>query len=616
MENLLEISDLRTYFHTEEGVVKAVDDVTLQLQKGHTLGIVGESGSGKSVTSLSIMGLLGGSARIESGSIAFLGRNLVGLPDAEMRHVRGGEISMIFQEPMTSLNPVFTVGDQVIEAIRLHQELTLQQAKARTVELFDEVGIPNPEQRVDYYPHQMSGGQRQRVMIAMALSCNPKLLIADEPTTALDVTIQRQILDMLRELRDKRGMAVIFITHDLGVIAEIADHVAVMLDGKVVEYGDVLQIFANPHHSYTKGLLACRPQLDSPYRRLPTVSDFMEIREEDGHQLIIEKQLDAERQQQLYSEGRGRLLHPGSEAIISALGKTAGDRLIDATVVPAETKPLLDVQDIKVHFPVRKGFFQRVVDQVRAVDGVSFQVYRGQTLGLVGESGCGKTTTGRALLRLIEPTAGNVFYDGINLLNLQPAALRKLRRRIQIIFQDPYGSLNPRMTIESALMEPMKLHGIGASQGDRIDRAVSLLEEVDLDAAHLRRYPHEFSGGQRQRVCIARALSVEPEFIVCDESVSALDVSVQAQVLNLLSDLQERRQLTYIFVSHDLSVVKFMADMMAVMYEGKFVEFGVSEEIYANPQQAYTKSLIEATPDDNVEYIRSRLQSRSSLPVD
>ncbi|MDG2408033.1 MAG: ABC transporter ATP-binding protein [Pirellulales bacterium] len=616
MENLLEISDLRTYFHTEEGVVKAVDDVTLQLQKGHTLGIVGESGSGKSVTSLSIMGLLGGSARIESGSIAFLGRNLVGLPDAEMRHVRGGEISMIFQEPMTSLNPVFTVGDQVIEAIRLHQELTLQQAKARTVELFDEVGIPNPEQRVDYYPHQMSGGQRQRVMIAMALSCNPKLLIADEPTTALDVTIQRQILDMLRELRDKRGMAVIFITHDLGVIAEIADHVAVMLDGKVVEYGDVLQIFANPHHSYTKGLLACRPQLDSPYRRLPTVSDFMEIREEDGHQLIIEKQLDAERQQQLYSEGRGRLLHPGSEAIISALGKTAGDRLIDATVVPAETKPLLDVQDLKVHFPVRKGFFQRVVDQVRAVDGVSFQVYRGQTLGLVGESGCGKTTTGRALLRLIEPTAGNVFYDGINLLNLQPAALRKLRRRIQIIFQDPYGSLNPRMTIESALMEPMKLHGIGASQGDRIDRAVSLLEEVDLDAAHLRRYPHEFSGGQRQRVCIARALSVEPEFIVCDESVSALDVSVQAQVLNLLSDLQERRQLTYIFVSHDLSVVKFMADMMAVMYEGKFVEFGVSEEIYANPQQAYTKSLIEATPDDNVEYIRSRLQSRSSLPVD
>ena len=616
MENLLEISDLRTYFHTEEGVVKAVDDVSLELQKGHTLGIVGESGSGKSVTSLSIMGLLGGSARIESGEIAFLGRNLVGLPDSEMRHVRGGDISMIFQEPMTSLNPVFTVGDQVIEAIRLHQELTLQQAKARTVELFSEVGIPDPEQRLDYYPHQMSGGQRQRVMIAMALSCNPKLLIADEPTTALDVTIQRQILNMLRDLRDKRGMAVIFITHDLGVIAEIADHVAVMLEGRVVEYGDVLQIFSNPHHSYTKGLLACRPRLDSPYRRLPTVSDFMEIREENGQQVVLEKQLDSARQQQLYTEGRGRLLHPGSEAIIKSLGKDAGDRLVDAKIVPDGESPLLDVQDLKVHFPVRKGFFQRVVDQVRAVDGVSFKVYRGQTLGLVGESGCGKTTTGRALLRLIEPTSGDVFYDGVNLLELQPNALRKLRRRIQIIFQDPYGSLNPRMTIESALIEPMKLHGIGKSQSDRIERAVSLLEEVDLDSAHLRRYPHEFSGGQRQRVCIARALSVEPEFIVCDESVSALDVSVQAQVLNLLSDLQERRHLTYIFVSHDLSVVKFMADMMAVMYDGRFVEFGVSEEIYARPQQAYTKRLIEATPDDNVEYIRSRLQARSTRPVD
>ena len=616
MENLLEISDLRTYFHTEEGVVKAVDDVSLELQKGHTLGIVGESGSGKSVTSLSIMGLLGGSARIESGEIAFLGRNLVGLPDSEMRHVRGGDISMIFQEPMTSLNPVFTVGDQVIEAIRLHQELTLQQAKARTVELFSEVGIPDPEQRLDYYPHQMSGGQRQRVMIAMALSCNPKLLIADEPTTALDVTIQRQILNMLRDLRDKRGMAVIFITHDLGVIAEIADHVAVMLEGRVVEYGDVLQIFSNPHHSYTKGLLACRPRLDSPYRRLPTVSDFMEIREENGQQVVLEKQLDSARQQQLYTEGRGRLLHPGSEAIIKSLGKDAGDRLVDAKIVPDGESPLLDVQNLKVHFPVRKGFFQRVVDQVRAVDGVSFKVYRGQTLGLVGESGCGKTTTGRALLRLIEPTSGDVFYDGVNLLELQPNALRKLRRRIQLIFQDPYGSLNPRMTIESALIEPMKLHGIGKSQSDRIERAVSLLEEVDLDSAHLRRYPHEFSGGQRQRVCIARALSVEPEFIVCDESVSALDVSVQAQVLNLLSDLQERRHLTYIFVSHDLSVVKFMADMMAVMYDGRFVEFGVSEEIYARPQQAYTKRLIEATPDDNVEYIRSRLQARSTRPVD
>lgn len=610
MENLLEISELRTYFHTDEGTVKAVDDVTLALREGYTLGIVGESGSGKSVTSLSIMGLLAGSARIESGRIAFWGRNLVGLPEAEMRRVRGGEISMIFQEPMTSLNPVFTVGDQVIEAIRLHQDVTAAEAKARTVDLFREVGIPDPEQRIDYYPHQMSGGQRQRVMIAMALSCNPKLLIADEPTTALDVTIQRQILDMLRDLQDKRGMAVIFITHDLGVIAEIADHVAVMLQGKVVEYGDVLQIFSDPKHSYTKGLLACRPRLDSPYRRLPTVADFMEIRQENGQQTILEKQLGPERQQRLCSDGRGRLLHPGTDASIAS---RVGERLADATIVTDGTTPLLEVRDLKVHFPVRKGLFQRVVGHVRAVDGVSFQVYRGQTLGLVGESGCGKTTTGRALLRLIEPTAGEVSYDGVDLLALQQTALRRLRRRMQIIFQDPYGSLNPRMTVESALIEPMSLHGIGQSRSDRVDRAVALLEEVDLDPVYLRRYPHEFSGGQRQRICIARALTVEPEFIVCDESVSALDVSVQAQVLNLLSDLQERRQLTYIFVSHDLSVVKFMADMMAVMHEGRFVEFGVSEEIYANPKEDYTRKLIDATPDDRVEEIRRRVESRSKM---
>jgi len=616
MDPLLEICDLRTYFHTDEGVVKAVDDITLELKKGQTLGIVGESGSGKSVTALSVMGLLAGSARIESGRIVFLGRNLVGLREVEMRQVRGGEISMIFQEPMTSLNPVFTTGDQVIEAIMLHQDLTRSKAKQRTIELFREVGIPDPEQRIHYYPHQMSGGQRQRVMIAMALACNPKLLIADEPTTALDVTIQRQILDMLRQLRDKRGMAIVFITHDLGVIAEIADHVAVMLRGKVVEYGDVLQIFSDPQHSYTKGLLACRPRLDSPYRRLPTVADFMEMREENGQQIILEKQLGPERQERLRGDGRGRLLHPGTDAAIASLDTRVGDRLADATIVASGTEPLLDVRNLKVHFPVRKGLFQRIVGHVRAVDGVSFKVYRGQTLGLVGESGCGKTTTGRALLRLIKPTSGEIFYDGQDLMAIDQTPLRSLRQRMQIIFQDPYGSLNPRMTIESALVEPMALHAIGESQSDRIDLAVSLLEEVNLESAHLRRYPHEFSGGQRQRICIARALTVEPEFIVCDESVSALDVSVQAQVLNLLSDLQERRQLTYIFVSHDLSVVKFMADMMAVMHEGRFVEFGVSEEIYARPQQAYTQRLIEATPDDNIEHIRRRLQSRSPIPTD
>jgi peptide/nickel transport system ATP-binding protein len=602
--NLLDIQDLRTYFHTDEGVVKAVDDISLRLEEGHTLGIVGESGSGKSVTSLSIMGLLAGSARIESGRIAFLGRDMVGLPEREMRKIRGGNISMIFQEPMTSLNPVFTTGSQVVEAIMLHQKVSLAEARQQTIALFDEVGIPDPESRVDDYPHQMSGGQRQRVMIAMALCCNPKILIADEPTTALDVTIQKQILDMIRQLRDKRGMSIMFITHDLGVIAEIADDVAVMFQGKVVEYGDVEQIFSAPQHAYTKGLLACRPRFDTPYRRLPTVSDFMEIRGPDGQRELIEKQVDDAKKQQLMTTGRGRLLHPGSRSIPALKSPEGACPKIDAMVLPEGTKPLLEVRDLRVYFPVRRGLFQRVVGTIKAVDGIDFTVYRGQTLGLVGESGCGKTTTGRAILRLIEPTGGEVHYHGRDMAALRRSALRKMRRHLQIIFQDPYGSLNPRMTVESALIEPMRLHAIGTSRQDCLDRAVALLEEVDLEAAHLRRYPHEFSGGQRQRICIARALTVEPEFMVCDESVSALDVSVQAQVLNLMKDLQERRELTYIFISHDLSVVKFMSDMMAVMNEGKIVEFGPSETIYANPQRDYTQKLIEATPNDDIEHIR------------
>jgi len=608
--NLLDIQDLRTYFHTEEGVVKAVDDVSLQLEEGHTLGIVGESGSGKSVTSLSIMRLLAGSAKIETGRIAFLGKDLVGLPEREMRKIRGGNISMIFQEPMTSLNPVFTTGSQVVEAILLHQDVSPAAAREQTIALYDEVGIPNPQQRVDDYPHQMSGGQRQRVMIAMALSCNPKVLIADEPTTALDVTIQKQILDMIRQLRDKRGMSVIFITHDLGVIAEIADDVAVMFGGKLVEYGDIVQIFSAPQHAYTKGLLACRPRLDTTYRRLPTVGDFMEVDQRDGASRLIEKKIDDAKIEQLMTQGRGRLLHPRSLPTGTTSSKAGAAVNSDVVVVSDDTVPLLDVQDLKVHFPVRRGLLQRVVGTIKAVDGISFTVYQGQTLGLVGESGCGKTTTGRAILRLIEPTSGKVHYQGTDLARLSSRALRTMRRQLQIIFQDPYGSLNPRMTVETALIEPMRLHAVGTSRTDRVDRAVALLEEVDLEPAHLRRYPHEFSGGQRQRICIARALTVQPEFLVCDESVSALDVSVQAQVLNLLKDLQERRNLTYIFISHDLSVVKFMSDMMAVMNEGRIVEFGPSEVIYANPQQVYTQKLIEATPNDDIDYIRQLKQQR------
>lgn len=607
-EAVIDIQNLRTYFHTEEGVVRAVDDISFRIEPGHTLGIVGESGSGKSVTSLSIMKLLASSAEIESGSISFLGKDLVRLPEPEMRGIRGSEISMIFQEPMTSLNPVFTVGSQVMEAIMLHQNATKAEARQRTIELFDEVGIPEPEVRVDSYPHQMSGGQKQRVMIAMALSCDPQLLIADEPTTALDVTIQAQILDILRRLRDKRGMSILFITHDLGVIGEIADDVLVMYRGKEVEYGPVVQIFANPKHPYTKGLLACRPRLDTEYRLLPTVEDFMEV--VDGE--VVEKVLTEEREQQLKTHGRGRLLHPPAELTAMSHPWETATRGADDKAVADNTTPLLTVKDLQVHFPIRRGLLARTVGHVKAVDGISFNVYQGQTLGLVGESGCGKTTTGRAILRLIEPTAGQITYDGKDLLSLGSGDLREMRSRLQIIFQDPYGSLNPRMTVGSTLTEPMVIQGIGGTKAERRDRAASLLEEVGLTGDHLRRYPHEFSGGQRQRICIARALAVEPDFIICDESVSALDVSVQAQVLNLLKSLQEKRGLTYIFISHDLSVVKFMADMMAVMNQGRIVEFGPSESIYADPQQDYTRRLIEATPKDSLEAIQQRVAHREA----
>jgi peptide/nickel transport system ATP-binding protein len=607
---VLQVENLRTHFHTEEGVVRAVDDISFRLELGRTLGIVGESGSGKSVTSLSIMRLLASTARIESGRISFLGKDLVKLPERQMQAIRGRDISMIFQEPMTSLNPVFTVGAQIMEAIMLHQKVNKSTARQKTIDLLREVNIPKPEQRVDSYPHQMSGGQKQRVMIAMALSCNPQLLIADEPTTALDVTIQAQILEILRRLRDSRGMAIIFITHDLGVIAEIADDVLVMFQGKEVEYGPVLDIFSRPKHPYTKGLLACRPRLETPYRRLPTVDDFMETVEQNGQVRVIEKRIDDARLKQLTEQGRGRLLHPKTE--LAAIGHpwTEGYHPPATQTVAEGTAPLLAVENLHVHFPVRRGILARTVDHIKAVDGISFNVYRGQTLGLVGESGCGKTTTGRAILRLIEPTGGRVRYGGVELGRLSGGALRAMRRKMQIVFQDPYGSLNPRMTIESALIEPMIIQKIGKNRSERRDRAAALLDEVGLESGYLRRYPHEFSGGQRQRICIARALAAGPEFIVCDESVSSLDVSVQAQVLNLFKDLQDQRGLTYIFISHDLSVVKFMADMMAVMNDGRIIEFGPSENIYANPKEAYTRRLIDATPKDDIELIRRRVADR------
>ena len=592
-------------------MVKAVDDLSLSIKPGHTLGVVGESGSGKSVTSLTIMNLLAASAEVYDGSISFLGKDLINISTKEMRKLRGSDVSMIFQEPMSSLNPVHRVGNQVAEAILQHEQISKEDAMRRVIELFEEVGIPDPDQRISYYPHQMSGGQKQRVMIAMALACNPKLLIADEPTTALDVTIQKQILDLMRELRDNRQMAILFITHDLGVIAEIADEVLVMYRGKVVEQGPVVEIYESPQHPYTKGLLNCRPRLDTTYKRLPTVSDFMDSEiHKDGSATITEKTVGPERMNYFENHGRGRLLSKRSELQGYGYDEVPSFYGREATCVAESVAPLLAVDNLKVHFPVRRGLLQRTVGHVKAVDGVTFNVFKGQTLGLVGESGCGKTTAGRAILQLVRPTSGSVSFNDET---ITPASIKELRKKIQIIFQDPFGSMNPRMTIEAMVTEPMLIQGFGKSKKNRIDKAAALLEEVGMLPEHLKRYPHEFSGGQRQRICIARALAVEPEFIICDESVSALDVSVQAQVLNLLNDLQENRGLTYIFISHDLSVVKFMADMMAVMKDGQIVEYGPSEAIYRNPREEYTRRLIDATPCDDLDNIRRLVEHRKTL---
>jgi len=597
-EFLLNIRNLKTYFKSEDNIVKAVDDVSFQLKRGETLGIVGESGSGKSVTALSIMKLVpnpigqtvGGNILFNSPDKGIL--DLVDISEREMQRIRGNEISMIFQEPMTSLNPVYTCGDQVMEAILLHQKVTKAEAKQKTIELFEKVKLPRPKDIFYSYPHQISGGQKQRVMIAMAMSCNPSVLIADEPTTALDVTVQARILELMCQLRDENNMSIIFITHDLGVIAEIADRVMVMYNGKVVESGTTYDIFNNPQHPYTKGLLACRPRLDIKLRVLPVVSDFME-KDEAGN--IVEK-----KDHKFSSVGHALLYNFVSEDEI----KERQDEL-------KKKEPHLSVKDLQTYFPVSKGLFGKVTDFVKAVDNVSFDVYPGETLGLVGESGCGKTTLGRTILRLIEPTGGDIFFEGKSIINVQGEDMRKLRKDMQIIFQDPYSSLNPRMTIGEAIIEPMRVNGILESDFQRRRRAVELLETVSLSAKQFERYPHEFSGGQRQRICIARALALNPKFIICDESVSALDVSVQAQVLNLLNKLKEEFNFTSIFISHDLSVVKFMSDRILVMNKGKIEEIGYAEEIYNNPQSEYTKKLINSIPKGDLATIRNAMLKRS-----
>ncbi len=566
MNALLSVKDLKVSFNTDEGVVRALKGVSFDIAPKSTLGLVGESGSGKSVSALSIMRLLAAPvASIDSGEVRFCSSakdkpvDLLSLDARSMRRVRGKRIGMIFQEPMTSLNPVFTVGDQIAESLMLHEGMGRKEALQASVDLLHQVGIPKPQSRVQSYPHEMSGGQRQRVMIAMAIACKPELLIADEPTTALDVTIQKQILDLIASLQQQFNMSVLFITHDLGVVSHIADRVVVMFRGSVVEQGPTAQIFTRHKHPYTKGLIMCRPSLQKNPLRLATVNDFMTL---DGQA----KEFDLE-----------KIKTP------KTIPKMGGK----------EHPVLLEVKSLSTHFCTKRNFFGKAIGWLKAVDGVSFKVHKGTTFGLVGESGCGKTTLGRSVLRLVEPHAGDVIYNGVNLRTLKPQALRQWRKKMQIIFQDPYASLNPRMTVGEAIAEPMRVHGIGTA-ADRRDRAAALLERVELSAGMLSRYPHEFSGGQRQRVCIARALSTEPEFIICDESVSALDVSVQAQILNLLRDLQERYNLTYIFISHDLAVVKFISHELAVMNQGKIVELSDALSVYERPQHPYTKQLLSA----------------------
>jgi peptide/nickel transport system ATP-binding protein len=594
-ETLLEIKNLVTEFRTEEETVKAVNDVSFTLSKGETIGIVGESGSGKSVTSLSVMRLIPNPpGKITGGEIIYHSKNkgpidLVQLSEKEMRQLRGNEIAMIFQEPMTSLNPVYTCGDQVMEAILLHQKCTKKEAKDKTIALFNEVQLPRPEAIFDSYPHQISGGQKQRVMIAMAMSCQPNILIADEPTTALDVTVQATILDLMLKLQREHEMGIMFITHDLGVIAELADKVVVMYKGKIVEQGTVLEIFSNPQHPYTKGLLACRPPLNKRLHWLPTVADFMKTNE--NGEMIESTQSVADVTEKLVFTKEER--------------ENAHKKLYSKA-------PILSIKNLQTYFPIKKGMFGKAKDFVKAVDDVSFDVYPGETLGLVGESGCGKTTLGRTVLRLIEPTGGEVLFNGSNITTLGATEMRELRKDIQIIFQDPYSSLNPRITIGQAIMEPMQVHGILENDKARKERVIELLQRVNMNESHFYRYPHEFSGGQRQRICIARALALRPKFIICDESVSALDVSVQAQVLNLLNELKREFDFTYIFISHDLSVVKFMSDRMVVMNKGKIEEMGDADEIYNNPQTEYTKKLIGAIPKGQLEDIKASIDKKKT----
>ena len=564
---LLEIRNLKINFRQDEEWHEVVHGIDFDVVAGRTLGIVGESGSGKSVSNLAVMHLLNPKvSKVKADAMLLEGLDIKDFNERQMAEVRGKRIAMVFQEPMTSLNPVYRCGQQVTEMIRQHEKVTRKVARDRAIALFRQVMLPRPEAIFDSYPHELSGGQKQRVMIAMTIACNPQILIADEPTTALDVTVQKEILNLLRKLQQETGMGMVFITHDLGVVAEIADDVAVMHNGQILERGTVKEVLEQPQHPYTQGLLACRPPMKIRLKKLPIVREFLDGQWSGGkEQILRELQItDAERQRHL-KELYAR-------------------------------EPILMVEHLQTWYPLKKGVFGRVYDHVKAVDNVSLEVYEGETLGLVGESGCGKTTLGRSILRLQEPTGGKVWFGGVEVTALNKADLRAFRKQAQIVFQDPYSSLNPRIRIGEAIAEPLKVHGIETDRRKCRQIVCDLLEQVGLEATHYDRYPHEFSGGQRQRICIARALAVNPRLVICDESVSALDVSVQAQVLNLLNRLKEERHLTYIFISHDLSVVRFMSDRVLVMYNGQPVEYNDADELFDHPQNDYTKKLIAALP--------------------
>lgn len=564
---LLEVKNLHVNFLHDGTWREVVHGIDFEVQAGRTLGIVGESGSGKSVSCLSVMHLLDAKkSRVKADAMALEGTDITRFTERQMAEVRGKRIAMIFQEPMTSLNPVYRCGTQVAEMIRQHEKVTKQAARDRVITLFRQVLLPRPEAIYDSYPHELSGGQKQRVMIAMAIACNPQILIADEPTTALDVTVQKEILKLLRQLQQDTGMGMVFITHDLGVVSEIADDVVVMHNGEVMERGEVRQVLEHPKHPYTQGLLACRPPMKIRLKKLPIVKEFLDGKWSGGQEQIL-------RELQITEEERRQRL--------------------DALYAK---EPLLKVEHLQTWFPLKKGIFGRVYDYVKAVDDVNAEVYEGETLGLVGESGCGKTTLGRSILRLVPPTGGKVYFNGLEVTALKPSALRDFRKQAQIVFQDPYSSLNPRITVGEAIAEPLRIHGIETDRRRGRQIVCDLLEQVGLQAEHYDRYPHEFSGGQRQRICIARALAVNPRLVICDESVSALDVSVQAQVLNLLNRLKEERHLTYIFISHDLGVVRFMSDRVLVMHNGKPVEYNDADELFDHPQNDYTKKLIAALP--------------------